>query len=250
MKRSGVRTTRLEGLAAALLGAVPLLAATPPADGAALTIQDWSLATQVNTWPPGATETAASFAPTTPFQTTHFSTLDSSWSQADYDITYSSTFGSFLIESSQNALGGPFGSSAHTKAVGTLFVTADAPLAISVDASYTYALPPVTMNAQLRFVVRPLDDPEVVLFGSSQSDHSFTGEAASGILTLNDSAVLPGGLTYMIQYEMHVSTGGGPITTFGTGDGYINFTMEVLPEPATAALLICTLPLLWHRRRR
>jgi len=248
MKRVRTIVVRNRPWPAFLLASLAMAPANQ-AHAAGLTIQDWSLGAQVNTWPPGATETTASFEPETPFQTTHLATLDSSWTQADYAIAYSGTLGSFLIESTQNALGGPFGTSATTQASGAVFFTTDAPLSISVDAEYTYDLPPVSMFAQLAFVVRLADDPTVVVFGSSQSDNSFTGEGAAGTFTLSETTVLPAGQAYLLRYDMEISTSGGSIITFGTGAGHVDFTMEVLPEPATAMLLLCALPLLRHRRR-
>jgi len=233
----------------AIVASVVFALAAVPAMSGALTIDDWVLGVLVDTSPGDAHETRLFSQPSSPFELSHEATVAPSTSSASYNIEYSQTFGQFLIESSQTALGGPFGTSATAKAAGTIWLTADAPIAVSVDASYTYDLPPVSMFAQLRFVVRLLDDPEVIFLGGSQSDDSWTGEGAAGTLTMDDSTILPAGLTYMIQYNMKVTTFGGPQNAIGTGDGYIDFTLQAVPEPATAILLLCALPLLRHRRR-
>ncbi len=221
-----------------------------PASAASFTLEQWDLGVSVDLFPGTERDVDGTSQLQTPLQTTHFATVPPSWASATYDIEYSQTSGRFLIESSQNALGGPFGTSVHTQASGSFIFTVDAPIAITLDAAFDYDLPPVSMGVFLSFRLLDVDDPETVLFGAGAADNAFTGEGASGTLAFADAAVLPGGHTYGIMYIMRISTGGGPITAFGTGDGYIDFTLQVVPEPATALLLICALPLMRHWRRR
>jgi len=223
---------------------------SPQADAAELTIDSWFLMARAITSPNGYDDDV-SYAPVSPFQDTHYAAADSSWAQADYDSEYAQSFGRFLIGVSHSALGGPFGTSTVTDTVGIISFTTDAPLAIVMDASFTYDLPPVNMSTGVGFQVVNIDTtPSTILFTFSESQWSNVGEPASGALTVAESVVLPAGHSYRILYTAGISTSGGPITAFATGSGHVNFTMDLLPEPATATLLLCARPLLWHRRRR
>jgi len=244
-KAPNLRTAALQ----LLLAVVALVVVSPRADAAELTIQDWLIAAQVHTSPFGSTDTADSGQPESPFQQTLVATVPPSSASATHDIEYAQSFGRFLIESSQSALGGPFGTSARTQASGTIWFTADAPIAFAMEAAFTYNLPPVSMLAHLSFRVQDVGLPgNPVILGALDIEHTFVGEPASGTLAFDESAVLPAGHSYMVTYLMRISTEGGPFNAFGTANGHVNFTLDLLPEPATAILLLCALPLLRHRR--
>jgi len=234
---------------AILIAGVLFVCAPSAANGAALTFDDWVLGVLVSTTSPDAHEARTFGLRPSPFLDAHQTAAPPSTSSATYDIEYSQTFGEFLIETSLNALAGPFGTSVDTEASGSIFFAADAPIAITIDAAFNYDLPPASMFAGLSFAIVDLDNPHPVLFGVSDGDVSWTGEGASGTLTLADGVVLPADRPYLLMYHMRVSTSGGPITAFGTGDGYMDFTLDVVPEPSTVLLLLCALPLFRHRRR-
>ncbi len=227
-----------------------VVTAASSASATSFTIDEWAMGTIVNVSPGNDRDVDGNSQAQSPFQTTHYASVPPSFVQADYDIAYSQTFGRFLIESSITALGGPFGTSTNAEAIGTIVVSADAPLAITLDGSFNYNLPPVSMTTILSFRVVDIDDPVPALFDESRWDTSWTGEGAAGTLAFNNATTLPGGHTYWITYRMSIDTGGGPQTTVGTGDGYLDFTLQIVPEPATATLLICALPLMRHWRRR
>jgi len=234
-----------------LLLAIAVVAARPPeATAAELTIDQWALGTLVHTSPLGSHIIDASYAPVTPFQTTHLSTVPPSTALATCDIAYGQTFGRFLIESSHNALGGPYGTSATTTTAGSVYFTADAPVAFVMSAAFTYDLPPVNMSTVLEFRLKNVAAPpasNVFYVGDYRFSH--VGEAATGTLAVSESVILPAGHSYRLDYLTRISTSGGPFDAIATGNGYVNFSLDLLPEPATATLLLCALPLLRHRRR-
>ncbi len=232
----------------AIHAATLVVLAASSVSAASFTVDQWALGPILSRSSPYQRVEQTDSQARSPFQDTHMVSIPPSSVQAEYDFHYSQSFGRFLIESSINALGGPPLTSTRAQAIGTIVVSTDDPLATTLDASFDYVLPPVSMDAGVWFRVYDADDPGPLLFGGAQSDTSWTGEGAAGTITFNDATVLPGGHTYWIQFGTDVNTSGGPQNAIGAGNGYIDFTLQALPEPATATLLLCALPLLRHRR--
>lgn len=169
---------------------------------------------------------------------------------AAYDFVWSEFMGtgSFHIEGSQQAVDvdspGLFARSS-----GTILVTTTSDLLVGIAATYSYDLPPDSMLAMLGVdIVR--QDPVGAIYSVSRVDDTFLGSPASGILTINDQVLLPGGNTYFLGYQMRIQSFSGGTGLIGAGSGTVDFQLQVVPEPATLWLAVPGGPLLLPRGRR
>ncbi len=186
-----------------------------------------------------------------PFQISHSAALGSSTAFASYDFAWAEQFGTFLIQSTQQAEGVPT-SQLLTAASGYIYVTPSEDLALTIDAAWTFDLPRDYMYTSLLVRVYGAGTHQV-LFGQTAGGSTFPGEPASGTVTITGSnMILPPGETWVLRYEMSIYTYGGTQGTTATGNGYVNFQLS--PEPAAFSLLAVGNLLLrgcrWPRHKR
>jgi MYXO-CTERM domain-containing protein len=76
----------------------------------------------------------------------------------------------------------------------------------------------------------------------------------SGTLTLSGSATLQAGVRYSVGYNISTDNfsnpGAPPAIAAWLGTGFIDITVQPVPEPAALALLAAAMPFLIRRRRR
>ncbi len=118
-----------------------------------------------------------------------------------------------------------------------------------VTGSYDYDLPADGTVAYLEFGAFSFDPFEIFLDRGERAD-SFDGHAV-GTLTFDETVLLPAGDTYQLDYQFRIESIAGASGQIGTGDGFIEFTLNAVPEPATLFLLPwAALGLYASRRRR
>ncbi len=219
---------------------------------ASFIIDDWVIGVRVHDFSTGMVQTAAFLDVMNPFQDAHAVSLGVppavSAASAAYDFAWSEFkgTGSFHAEGSQQAVG-VASSTLFSRSSGTILVTTTSDLLVGIDATYSYDLPPDSMLTILNVdIIR--QDPAGAIYSESRVDDTFLGSPASGIFTINDQVLLPGGNTYSLNYRMLIQSFAGATGVIGTGSGTVDF--QLIPEPSTLWLAVPGGLLLLLRGRR
>ena len=235
---------------AACLAGVSFWAACP-VQADSFTFEDWDLSVGVQAmWP----DMAAAFFDTiqNPFVGQHAVTLPSNSATraaAQYDISWVMDFASFSIASQLSAQDGkPL--LLTSRATSLIVLQADADLAFHVDALLNYNLPSYGLDAEIGFAAHESGNPQAV-FGEDLVRSTFVDPIGPGTLSFSGDFVLSAGHTCGLSYRFGLVTDG-----FSTGlaeaNGQLDFSFQVVPEPATAlpaALALLAVSYRRHRRR-
>jgi hypothetical protein len=181
-----------------------------------------------------------------PFQDSHSVALASglTTAAAEYDFSWFPDYGSFGIEASLQAEDtGGF----HVGAVsrGLIYLEPTVDLTVLVSGAYSYDLPVGSLATDFSILVADAETYEI-FFYDFQGDDTFLDPSASGTFTMEGEAVLPAGRTYLMDYTMDLDAYGST-GALATGSGWVNF--QIIPEPATATLLLLPAAVLLLRRR-
>jgi hypothetical protein len=216
------------------------------AGASAFSIDDWFLGVTVADLSTGEDESDGFYNVQNPFQNSHAVSVGDSTSEASYDFAWSPHTGTLLVEAAHQA---EFVDSATlvSSSSGSIDVFASVDLTLGLTGAYTYDLPPDSMLARFQMAVLDLDTSET-LFVDTQVDDTFDGYPAAGTFTIDGEVTLPAGHSYSLKYWMRIDTWVGPPEVFGTGSGWVNF--QIIPEPATATLLLLPAAVLVCRRHR
>ncbi len=217
-----------------------------PANGDSFTIDDWTLATGVHDSSTGEHESHGFYTVQNPFQDSHAASVGNSTAEAAYDFAWSAGAGTFLVEAAHRA---EFVDSAilTSSSSGRIRVFPTVDLTLGLTGAYSYGLPPDMMMARFQMAVVD-DDTSETLFFDLQQDDSFNGYPAAGTFTIDGEITLPAGHSYSLRYTMRIDSWTGPPAVFGSGTGFVNF--QLIPEPATATLLLLPAAVLVCRRRK
>jgi hypothetical protein len=204
--------------------------------GQTFSFDDWALGCDVFDNSSSGHDSASFHSVPNPFVDWHLASFSNSSAYASYNFAWDDQFGTFSIESSQQAQGG---SSAGflTRSSSRILLTPSVDLLFSVEGAFDYDLPADFMMAVFSFDIwDPVEG--VDLFSDGQMGETFPGQPSSGTLLLEGSgAVIPAGHTYELSYMMMLYTFGGTQGYMATGEGGLTFTLTALPEPATLVLL-------------
>lgn len=213
---------------------------------AAIIIEQWNMVTGVR----NSSGHQGAFAETVqnPFFTTHDIVRGASSARTNFDFTWNDSAGDFLIQASQRAADvDPLGLTSNSS--GWINVSADQDLLITAQGAYDYTLPAWGMGVAFFLGVYedipPYDAP--LNFGDAFSTYS-NPWPASGVITGSGQAILQAGHTWTIQYWIQVDSS-GTTGTAATGDGYLHFTLQEVPEPATLFPLALAAMLLRRSRK-
>lgn len=205
---------------------IPVVIVATPAS-ASFTVDDWFLGCRVD--PPGdPLETVFFSTVTNPFRDSHSVTIGPSAAEAAYDFVWTELMDSFRIDASHSAFD-VNSSTLCSFSSGVMHISPTADLELHVTGSYDYDLPADNTVATMEFRVAGH------LLEFERAD-SFDGHVV-GTLEFENSIVLPADATYQIQYLFRIQSFAGGSGQIGTGDGFIEFTLNTVREPATPSLL-------------
>lgn len=225
-----------------VLAASTLGGATVPANAGAISIDRWGLETLVF----DSVERLAdgSYDVEMPFQTQHHVVNGVSEAVSFFDFSMSPDTASFLIQASHTAFDGNGGTRSFSG--GNIHVTPSVDLLLTATGTYAYDMPGWDMDVHYALVVS--DSAFQERFVQSFGDSTFKGPT-SGIFSLSGTDILPAGETSIIRYIMYID-GFGSSGLLASGSGEIHFTLAVVPEPSTIALLAFGLACLRKPNRR
>ncbi len=220
----------------------------------AIEVLDWNLGTAVEQ-SPGGTAGDGSNTPVNPYIETELAVLGiSSASTARY-YAWSDTGAEFLATANLAAAGSGGGTAMASAASGAaIFITSSGDLHLTIDASFSYALGPGDRTADLQVLVfkqNPIPPPpSTPLFYGLQRAQPIFGDPPNGMFVVQHELFLPAGETYVLGYLMELRSFGGSPEVLSLGSGHVNFSLVVVPDPATCALLAPAMLLALRRRRR
>jgi len=224
----------------------PLLAASFTLDG-------WSLRTQVEDTSTDEYEYMASrTVQPSPFQASQFVSINDgvTTGASTFDFEWWSTFGSFLITASHEAQDVGDTNSLWSMSSGSFMFDATEDLTLDIGGHYQYVAPAAGFWTRFIISVASVNADEVLMFEILFGGPAMLEPPAATMTIPDTQLLLPAGDRYGIGYELSTFSHASGTDIVAVGDGEIHFTIQGIPEPATATLLLCTLPLLRHRRRK
>ncbi|RIK55687.1 MAG: hypothetical protein DCC63_18790, partial [Nitrospira sp.] len=140
---------------------------------------------------------------------------------------------SFLIEGSHVASDA---NRTRSLSAGNIFITPAVDLLLSATGRYDWDLTTDAMAVTYALLV---DDPmtQEYFFAQGDSHTTFLDGPAAGTYLIDGQAVLPAGREIRISYFFILDAFEGNSGLLATGEGFIQWTLAPVPEPATLALL-------------
>lgn len=210
-------------------------AVSAPAQADVLSVSSWSLATGVGSAGDGIGglfEVVEN--PFSASQYFEYGPSAGSTAYTAYNFAWSDSGGDFLIQASHRAEDYDVRSSSN----GFIRFTSIVDLLLTVEGSYTYDLPGGPMV--VRVAVTAYDAlTHDELFSQGFNDNTFLEGHAEGSVPLQGQALLPANREISFNYTMHIDTLGST-GLIGSGDGFVHFTLQPIPEPSALALLLLT----------
>jgi hypothetical protein len=121
---------------------------------------------------------------------------------------------------------------------------------LTINASMDYDLPQQPARAALAISVGWFD-PAQILYGNSQVQTNFLGPASGTFVVDSDQVFLPGGQPWRLQWGFHLDHFDPPIPGAASdAGGMLTFTIQPVPEPATALGVLAAAVFLRRRRHR
>lgn len=180
-----------------------------------------------------------------PWSASHSASLGISFAAASYNFAWSAAGGSFHIAGSNGAAGNPV--LLFSVAEGAITIDTMSPYLLNLEGLYHYQLASGDREARLNIRVRDLTLGQS-LYSHTSSAVPITGDPATGTFHQMQELTLTPGHRFSLSYFMALDSYSGSPNVVSTGDGFVQFTLTAIPEPASAVLLALGLP--WLRRRR
>lgn len=177
-----------------------------------------------------------------PFDAQDWVQRGASSARTDYDFAWHASFGQFLVEASHVAFDGNGGT--RSASVGSIHITPSVDLLLTATGSYDYDLPGSAMQVSHGIDVYD-DNTQIAAWGAF--DHTFLNGPTSDTFNWSNQTVLPAGHQIQILYGTYLDAFGSS-GFLASGEGFIHFTLQPVPEPST--LLPLALGALMLRRRR
>ncbi len=183
-----------------------------------------------------------------PLNATSQAAVGPNTAQTAYDFSWSGDTGSFHIAPTQHVET----LEVVTVSTGFILLSSDIDLIMSVAGSLDYTSPPGDLDVvDFEFSVRDPSIPLGTIFDADLEGGNLVLEPASGTLAFEDEFVLPGGITWRIDYRARAHNlaepnPSGPIDT----NGFIHFDLAPVPETSTLSLLALAALLTLRRRVR
>lgn len=209
-------------------------------------VSDWFLSTFVQNFSPPSQQDAQSFATVSnPFLDSHTAALGSGTAMGAYEFSWTGDNALFRIET--ELVDPNVGNTRYvTAASGSIvFATTSDGRAI-LNGEYSYNLPGQGFEVICGLSVYQLGTASDVLRDSGQAD-TITSPSGTGIIDLSASAMLAAGHQYLINYSIRIDAFGNS-GVLATTNGFLQLTLEPIPEPATVGLIGLT-AILYRRRR-
>lgn len=140
---------------------------------------------------------------------------------------------SFLIEGSHVASDA---NRTRSLSAGNIFITPAVDLLLTATGRYDWDLPTDAMAVTYGLLVEDAVTHEN-FFERGGSQTTFLNGPAAGTYLIDGRAVLPAGREYWFSYRFILDAFEGNSGLLATGEGFIQWTLAPVPEPATLALL-------------
>lgn len=227
-----------------------MLAAAPLA-AHGVTVSSWELATILDAPGDNGGESHGFTTVQNPFVDSHIAMpVPTSFSQAAYNFIWTELNASFQTSISHQAHDVPSPGSLYGRTSGFIFVQPSIDSVLSVQSSYTYALPADSFLAQQTVLVRDMST-NMSIWSDSRAANSFGGNPVSGTLAVTNGAIqLIGGRKYLLSYDYRLQALSGDTDSTGTGTGGILWTLNPVPEIGSLFMLVFSIPLVLRRRHR
>ncbi|HPF37735.1 MAG TPA: hypothetical protein P5081_24950 [Phycisphaerae bacterium] len=231
-----LRCIRYSFLSCAIICAIAPLASANP-----FTVDSWLLSVSIQS---ESTTTAGSATVSNPFLTTHSRMLGDDWVSADYDFSWAQQ-GHFLIDTSLAATATPADLTV-TSVSGRIKITPTEDLVVRYQTVFDVTLPADSMTAYFEFrVLDPINGGQAN-YATVSADTTFH----TGFSHLHDDGefLLPANRTWDFVYLFDLAPRPSSAGQQAVGNGFLRF--DIIPEPATLALLAPFAALVPPRRRR
>lgn len=181
-----------------------------------------------------------------PWSASHSASLGISFAAASYDFAWSPAGGSFLISGSNAAAGNPV--NLFSACEGSIIIETTSPYLLNLEGLYNYQLASGDREARLNIRVRDVTLGQS-LYSHTSTARPITGDPATGTFQQMQELTLTPGHRFSLSYFMALDSYSGNPNVVSTGDGFVQFTLTAIPEPASAALVALGLPRLRRRAR-
>jgi len=216
--------------------------------GAQVAVSSWNLTTGVQDLSASGGGQDAAFFETVqnPFVNSHSATLGGGTATTSYDISWFGDNASFRIGAAHvdPDLGGV---RYVCESSGSIRFSLTNTVRARITGTFQYNLPAPGTDLFYGLTIFDLQTLHVVLSDSRQAD-TFTSPSQSGTFSLDQSAILPAGHSFFVQYVVRTDASGNS-GLLATGDGYLHLTLEPVPEPATLMLSSVAIALCIRRSR-
>lgn len=221
---------------------VCLLCASP---ANAIDVQDWNLSTRVENSANGQDDFEGSVVPLpSPFQEVHEVAITGAFASTAFDFFWGATGAQVNSTVEHAAAGNPI--LLRARSTGSIYITSQNDLLLTIDANYNYALGPGDRESLMIIAVSQGFDS---VFFTSLHAFPIAGDPPVGSFNVNESFYLPAGFTYHLHYNFRLDSSGGSPEVFSFADGHANFSLVVVPDASTGALLAPAAFIVLRRRR-
>ncbi len=234
-----------------ILGFAVSLSLMPTAASPAIEVIDWNLTSSVGQ-SPGGSAGDGSNTPQNPYLETELAAFGISSASTIRNYAWSDSEAQFLATANLAAAGSGGGTAmVSANSTAGIFVYASTDLLLETDVSFSYDLAPGDLEARLIVSVYKLNPgpPHVPLVRSEHIALPIVGHPPTGTFDVQHAMLLPSNESYYFSYVMMLWSYSGSPEVLSLGSGHANFSLVVVPDPATGALLAPAMLLAFRRRR-